>query len=206
MGFFNSKPKKPEINQHDVAVLNLKTTRDKLSQATKKLTIVIEKEREAAKLMVQKGNKERALLILKRKKVQEKNLQDLEALLDNVLHMVDSIEFAQVQKKVFDDLKHGNEVLKNLNSQFNIEEINLLMDDTAEAIEFQKEVGEALGQQINTADEEELLEELEKLSSASQKISQPLEFPDVPEHQLPSKPQEISNVATAQSTKVAVLE
>ena len=49
--------------------------------------------------------------------------------------MVQDLEFSQVERQVLDGLKEGNEALKKANEMFSIEEIEQIMDDTAEAAE-----------------------------------------------------------------------
>lgn len=50
---------------------------------------------------------------------------------------IDSIEFAQMEQKVFEGLKAGNDVLKAIHSEMTIEDVENLMLDTQEAIEYQ---------------------------------------------------------------------
>ena len=47
---------------------------------------------------------------------------------------MNDLEFSQVEKQVIDGLKMGNESLKKANEMFSIDEIEQIMDDTAEAI------------------------------------------------------------------------
>ena len=47
---------------------------------------------------------------------------------------MNNLEFSQVEKQVIDGLKMGNESLKKANEMFSIDEIEQIMDDTAEAI------------------------------------------------------------------------
>jgi len=70
MGGGGSK-KKSKITEHDKAVLELKTTRDKLSQYRKQCTSVIDRETEIAKTLLKQGKKKQAVLALKKKKYQE---------------------------------------------------------------------------------------------------------------------------------------
>ena len=49
--------------------------------------------------------------------------------------MVHDLEFSQVERQVLDGLKVGNEALKKANDMFSIDEIERIMDDTAEAAE-----------------------------------------------------------------------
>ena len=51
--------------------------------------------------------------------------------------MVHSIEFKQIEIQVFDGLKIGNESLKNLNQMLNLDDIEQIMDDTKEAVDYQ---------------------------------------------------------------------
>lgn len=60
--------------------------------------------------------------------------------LDNLEQLVHDIEFAQVERRVLDGLKVGNEALKAANAMFSIEEIEQIMDDTEDAVEKQKEI------------------------------------------------------------------
>lgn len=50
---------------------------------------------------------------------------------------MDSIEFAQMEKRVFDGLKEGNEVLKAIHSEMSVDAVEQLMDETREGIERQ---------------------------------------------------------------------
>ena len=51
---------------------------------------------------------------------------------DTLLH---DLEFSQVERQVLDGLKEGNEALKKANEMFSIDDIEQIMDDTAEAAE-----------------------------------------------------------------------
>ena len=51
--------------------------------------------------------------------------------------MVHSIGFKQIEIQVFDGLKIGNESLKNLNQMLNLDDIEQIMDDTKEAVDYQ---------------------------------------------------------------------
>ena len=68
---FAKKTPKSRVTEQDKAVLQLKTQRDKLKQYQKKIQLNLEKERELAKKLLKDGKKDRALLLLKKKRAQE---------------------------------------------------------------------------------------------------------------------------------------
>jgi hypothetical protein len=43
-----------------------------------------------------------------------------------------------IERKIFDSLKEGNRLLQLLNNELSIEKINKLIDETAEAVKYQK--------------------------------------------------------------------
>lgn len=58
--------------------------------------------------------------------------------LDNIQRMVDEIEFSQVELKVFEELKRGTQALKNIQSEMKIEDVEKLMEESREAMEYQE--------------------------------------------------------------------
>ncbi|EYU34253.1 hypothetical protein MIMGU_mgv1a026215mg, partial [Erythranthe guttata] len=76
--------KKPKITEVDKAILSLKTQRRKLGQYQQQLEVVIEAEKQAAKDLLREKRKDRALLALKKKKLQEDLLKQVDGWLINV--------------------------------------------------------------------------------------------------------------------------
>ena len=79
--------------------------------------------------------------------------------------------------KVLDGLKVGNEALKKANEMFSIDEIEQIMDDTAEAIEKQKEIDALLSGQLSQEDEDDVLKELDDLLATEENLE---DLPEVP--------------------------
>ncbi|VDO56942.1 unnamed protein product [Onchocerca flexuosa] len=75
----------------------------------------MEREKELAKQLIKANKKDRALLILKRKRYQESMVEKMLQQLDKIERMVNDLEFAVIEQKVVEQLKHGNEVLKRMN-------------------------------------------------------------------------------------------
>ncbi|XP_046745208.1 charged multivesicular body protein 6 [Diprion similis] len=189
MGIFFSK-KKPQsrVTEQDKAVLQLKQTRDKIKQYQKRIEQSIEKERLIAKQLIHDGKKDRALLLLRKKKFQEQLLSKTDSQLENLEHMMHDLEFAQIELKVIDGLKVGNTALKKLHDILSIEDIEKVMDETREGIEKQKELDDSLSGSLTDEDEAEAEAELEAL------LIQDRELQDKEEEKtkIPEVPKEVS--------------
>lgn len=90
--------------------------------------------------------------------------------------------------KVLDGLKVGNEALKKANDMFSIDEIEQILEDSAEAAAKQDEINAMLSGQLSAADEDDVLKELDQLiqedeSAEAEKKAEQL--PEVPGEELP---------------------
>lgn len=203
MGNLFSRKKVSKVTQQDRAVLQLKKQRDDLIVYQKRLNSTIEKDRQIAKKLISEQKKERALLLLRKKRYLEKLMENAEKQLDQLERLTHDIEFAQIETKVVDGLKVGNLALKQLNEILNLENIELLMDETKEAIDKQNEINELLGQRseifgLEISDDESLEDELNDL------ISQQL--PNVPDNDLlPITKDEVKSKPIEQKVKKVVL-
>ncbi|CAF4002767.1 unnamed protein product [Rotaria magnacalcarata] len=184
-GIFGRKSPKTsrqlEITEQDRAVLQLKQQRDLLNQNRRRIENQIDRGREVAKQLLKNGQQDRALLLLRKKKMLEMQLHKTEGILENVERMTHELEFAQVQATVVSSLRQGTDALKKMNELLKIDDIERLMEDSREAIEYQKEVSNLLAGGLNRVDEENIEAELEELIHAEE-AREINRLPDVPEN------------------------
>ncbi|KHJ31980.1 putative snf7 family protein [Erysiphe necator] len=173
-----------KISAQDKAILDMKNQRDKLHQYQRRITVLTDREKSIAKEMLTKGEKAKALLALRRKKYQESLLAKTDAQLEQLESLTKSVEFALVQKDVIYGLQQGTKVLQAIHAEMGgLEHVDKLMGETAEAIAYQKEISNMLGDQMTNQDEDEVEDELDALEAEITGVP----LPTVPSTRLPGK-------------------
>lgn len=102
MGGLFGKHKKPvsRVTEQDKAVLQLKQQRDKLKQYQKKIELNLEKDRQMAKKLLNDGKRDKAKLLLRKKRYQEQLLQNTDTQLEKLEQLTHDLEFAQIEIQV----------------------------------------------------------------------------------------------------------
>ncbi|XP_019517547.1 PREDICTED: charged multivesicular body protein 6 isoform X1 [Hipposideros armiger] len=159
----------------------LKQQRDKLKQYQKRITQQLERERELARQLLRDGRRDRAKLLLKKKRYREQLLDKTENQITSLETMVQSIEFTQIEMKVIEGLQFGNECLNKMHQVMSIEEVERVLDETQEAVEYQRQIDELLAGSFTQEDEDAILEELNAITQEQ------IELPEVPSEPLPEK-------------------
>lgn len=173
----------PKITAQDRAILDLKLQRDKLKQYQKKIQVILDREHTIAKDQIAAGQKDRALIALRRRKYQQTLLTKTDEQMENLEQLVSTIEFSLIEVSIFHGLKQGNDILKEIHREMNVESVEKLLEETAEAREYQKEVGDMLSNNLSLDEEEAVQKELLELQQdidAESKMSLNIELPSIP--------------------------
>lgn len=181
---FGRKSRPSRVTDQDKAVLQLKQQRDKLKQYQKKISLQLEKERLLAKQLLKDGKKEKALLLLKKKRYQDQLLDKTENQISNLERMVQDIEFMQIEMKVIEGLKVGNDCLKSMHEIMSIEDVERILDETQESVEYQRQIDEMLAGSLTQEDEDAILAELEAITQGED-----VALPEVPTEPVPEVPE-----------------
>ncbi|KAM6905422.1 charged multivesicular body protein 6 [Xenentodon cancila] len=181
---FGRKNRASRVTEQDKAVLQLKQQRDKLKQYQKRVNLQLEKERLLAKQLLKDGKKEKALLLLKKKRYQDQLLDKTENQISNLERMVQDIEFMQIEMKVIEGLKVGNDCLKSMHEIMSIEDVERIMDETQESIEYQRQIDEMLAGALTQEDEDAVLAELDAITQGED-----VALPEVPTEPMPDVPE-----------------
>ena len=99
-----------------------------------------------------------------------------------------------MEQQVLSGLRTGNAILKELQGEMRVEEVEELMADTAEAIAYQNEISAMLSGKMTSEEEEDVLAELEGLEG---EVMQEM-IPSVPER-VEQAEHELSQEAAMQS-------
>ncbi|VDL96665.1 unnamed protein product [Schistocephalus solidus] len=138
MGAIFGRHHRSRVTEEDKALLQLKQQRDQLKQYKQRVNSAITRDEAAIKQLLRQQERKKALLLLKKKKYQAKLLVKADEHLTTVEGLIQDVEFAQVQVKVLDSLKKGNEALKQLNDLMKLEDVEKIMSDAQEAQAYQE--------------------------------------------------------------------
>ncbi|KAF9244590.1 Snf7-domain-containing protein [Melanogaster broomeanus] len=157
----------PKITPQDRAILDLKLQRDKLKQYQKKIQGILDREHQIAKAHLAAGDKDRAVIALRRRKYQQSLLIKTDGQLENLEQLVSTIEFSLIEVSILHGLKQGNEVLKEIHREMSIESVEKLMEETQEAREYQREIGDLLANRLTLEEEDAVQAELLEMQAAT---------------------------------------
>ena len=161
---------------------------------------MLDRELEAAKQQLRLKNHHAARLALAKKKYQEQLLQKTGEQLLNIEQMTSAIEYALVEKDILEGLKQGNAVLADIHKEMNLESVQKLMDDTADAIQYQNEISEMLSEKLTADDEADIMAQLELLAEQEQSELVKV-LPNVPKSDAIDASAQESDPSSKQKTK-----
>jgi charged multivesicular body protein 6 len=164
------------LNTEDKTILNLKLCRDNIKNYIKKLETSESKTKQKAKDELKKKDREKAKMYLSRSKLYHEQRNIAQGQLNMIEDQAMAIESAKNQREAMTVLQQGNEILKKLNEEVNVEKWENIADDMKELKQQQDEIGDFL--KNHNIDEGQYEEQLNKeLENLMQSVAEPLDLP-----------------------------
>lgn len=163
--------KKPATANHggkiysaDKAKLELKLQRDQLAKAQRRSDRLCSRLDDDARAALREGKRDKALALLKRKKLYVAQLERVGGMQSRVEESIIAIESAQMEKQVLDALRGGSDALRAI--QKDMGDVEKAVEDMQEAVADAQAVSDLLSEHIGPVpiDEDALEAELMQLA------------------------------------------
>ena len=151
---------KDRISDNDKAILDVKGRMRTLRTYEQKLVQQDKEATDKIKELIKAGQKERAIIHLKKKKFAEAETRKLEGAQIKLQETILAIESAQADLQVFAALKEGDAVIKDLHQKVSIADWEELYADHKENMEVREMEIEMFGEALN---DDDLAAELDNL-------------------------------------------
>lgn len=152
--------KKKEIPTTQSTIDKLYTTINNISKREEFLDNMISSYRKNARSCLQ-NNKQKAIMLLKKAKMNEKQLLSLYGQRENIEIQINTLEQSITANNTIMSLRQGKEAIVNISKNLNTDDIEELMDDISENLATSSEISDTISRPIGEIyDEEELLSEI----------------------------------------------
>ena len=161
------KKRENVLSQNEKVLLECKQCRDNIKLYIKKLETTSNKKREKAKELLKNKQKDRAKLYLKQSKFHLEQVKISEAQLTMIEEQIDNIQSTTQMLEIQKVLEKGNNVLKEMQKEMNVEKWEKIKDDMDELQEEQNEINQFFREHdidVQQADDEvnEMFNKMEK--------------------------------------------
>jgi|LakMenEpi03Aug12_release.lakeMendotaPanAssembly.Ray.scaffolds.fasta_scaffold362107_1 charged multivesicular body protein 4 len=167
--------KKQEILSPMNVIQNMKLTLEMIEKKEKFLESNIEKFKNEARNILH-TNKPKAITLLKKAKMNEKQLLSLYGQKENLELQIFSIEQGVTNKNIISSMREGKNIIEQMSKNMDPDNIGELMDEITETFQTSKEVTDAISRPIGELyDEDDLLKELEDESNVDSELEKSLQ-------------------------------
>lgn len=191
LSIFNcQKSNSAKLDKQEKAIVDCKLARDKIKSYIKRLQKNESLKKEKAKEALKNKDKDKARMFLMQSKMFKEQIASANGQLVMIEDSITQIETARVQKEALKVLEQGNNVLKELYKEVNIEKWEKIGDDMNDIKQQQEEIGNFLkSHNIQESDyNEEIDNELQTLMK-SENVSVE-EFPQANKTEISKKQKE----------------
>jgi hypothetical protein len=147
----------------DQVTLDLKIQRDHLKRYEQQQEQIQEREIKEAKALARANKRDKAAIVLKQKKLRQVYIDRARGQLQNVQRMIDEIESQRNELEIMECMRGANDVMKEFERLMPIEEVERLMDETAEHQQRLNEMQDLLAQDLTPQDTAAVEDEYEQM-------------------------------------------
>jgi charged multivesicular body protein 4 len=162
MNFFSlfGNKKKEETLSPLKVIQNMKETLQMLEKREEFLEKCINKFKTEAKITL-KTNKQKTLLLLKKAKMNEKQLLSIYGQKENLELQICALEQGINNKNIIISMKHGKDAIEKMTKTMDVDSIEDLMDSIADGMEMSGEIAGVMARPLGEVyDDDDLLSEL----------------------------------------------
>ena len=218
MGLFNSKQKDDEVKKNpsifdqsnemtalDKAKLDVRKGKVRLTKWQKYLEKETGRLHESAKELMRAGKREKAMVVLKLKKMKVNALSTSQDQMLNLENLLLQIEQEEMSIEMVQAVKNGTEALDMIHQVMSVEHVEKLMEDNEEALAKVQEIDDLLTNSDFSIDEFELEKELAGLETGTTHCDAVLpSMPKVPSEKPTLLPEANATQTLEQKKKVLV--
>jgi len=198
--FGKKKAAPPKLSE---TIQRLREALDTMDKREKHLEKQISQAVAEAKKKSKAKDKRGALFQIKRKRMYEKQIEQIYGKKSNIEMQIMALESAASNKEVLDVMKIGKDALKSAIQATDVEKVEEVMEDINEQIAMGDEIGDAMSNPIGQpVDEEDLNKELEEME-AEMTEEELLEAPVVPKVNIKATEKPVVTAKPVLSPKVA---
>lgn len=194
-----------KVTQVDEAILDLKIARRNLVDTKKKQELLADRTLQTVKELLQAKRLDAARLALRKQKLHEQQYLQVSNYILRIDEQLVNVEISSQQADLVGVLRTANDAVKSIQRQMPLEEIEKLMDDTAESAQYVESVQTLLGQSTVEFDDSALENELDGFR-AEVLQSQLADLPQAPENpegwQEADEPAAIAGLPSPPTTEV----
>ena len=138
--FFYRGADENSLTVNETVILQIKQCRDKIKNFIKKLQKDSDLNREKAKEMLKKNEREKAKVFLNKSKVCSGYIDNYQNQLNIIEDQINTIQMQKQNKETMDVLLQGNSVLRELQKEVNLERLENISEEMNEIKQSQEEV------------------------------------------------------------------
>ena len=161
----SGKPQPSRVLDRDKAMLDLKSRKRSANNYLTQIELKIEEAKKNAIAASKRKDKQRAVFAMKIKKMHEQTRNKAIGMIQMLEQTISNLDGAIMDSEVYQALKNGDNVIKELRSQVNINDLEDIYDNIKE----HNEVAEFIEKEV--VNEQEYMDELDKLEDLENQVS-----------------------------------